>query len=39
MTTDKETLRQHLYAVSPHDLASIEDDIYRDAIDSVIDKL
>jgi len=36
---DIEQIRQALYAKSPHDLASIEDDIYRDAIDSVLDPL
>jgi hypothetical protein len=34
---DKEQLRQALYAASPFDLASDNDDLYRDAIDSVID--
>lgn len=35
---DREQLRQHFYAVSPFDLASDEDDRYRDAIDEVLDQ-
>jgi len=35
---DKEILRQRLYAVSPFDLCSEEDDRYRDSIDMVLDK-
>ena len=33
---DKEQLRQAFYAVSPFDLASGEDDLYRDAINDVL---
>lgn len=32
-----ETLRQRLYANSPHDLASDADNTYRDAIDNALD--
>jgi hypothetical protein len=35
---NKEKLRQALYAASPHDLCSDEDNTYRDAIDHVIDQ-
>ena len=35
---DKEVIRDALYANSPWDLASIPDDLYRDAIDQVLDK-
>lgn len=35
---NKEELRQALYAASPFDLASTDDNSYRDAIDSVLDK-
>jgi len=38
MNQNKEELRQELYAVSPFDLCSPNDDKYRDAIDSVLDK-
>ena len=33
-----ETLRQRLYANSPHDLASDEDNTYRNAIDKSLSK-
>lgn len=35
---DKEQLRQAFYAVSPFDLASDQDDLYRNAIDAVLDE-
>lgn len=35
----KEELRQALYTASPWDLASNNDDLYRNAIDSILDKV
>jgi hypothetical protein len=37
LNVDKEVLRAHLYAEVPWDLASDEDNLYRDAIDRVLD--
>lgn len=34
--TDKETLKQKFYANSPFDLASDNDNLYRDAVDETL---
>lgn len=35
---DKIALKNALYAVSPHNLGTLEDDKYRDAVDAILDK-